>query len=286
MSCVIKTSAQPFVDLINISSQGYKSNYKYATDLTNYTYTNFVNIAAPVKLDSQNTLIVRVVSELLISELKSENSTQKNNLGAFILPVGWQYELKNKNWKFLALAMPKFAGDKELQIDKNYFQMGAYTLITYSPKQNLKIKAGLFYNKEAFGNFYVPLLGLDWRATKRIYLYGVLPTNYRIEYLALEKNKNKLFTGVGFKSYTRSYRLSNQYNNNYVRNDEVQIKAFVESYFNNHFVFFAECGKSILRNPMEYTNGTKERSSLMQIYNSTYSNWIINLGFAYRIRWE
>jgi hypothetical protein len=54
-------------------------------------------------------------------------------------------------------------------------------------------------------------------------MYGILPTSYKVEFNIL---KNKLYTGLNLKYFTRSFRLSKNNNYDYVRYDEAQVKLF------------------------------------------------------------
>ena len=41
--------------------------------------------------------------------------------------------------------------------------------------QYVSFKFGLYYNKEFFGNYFMPLIGLDWKIDAKNNLFGVLP---------------------------------------------------------------------------------------------------------------
>ena len=159
-------------------------------------------------------------------------------------------------------------------------QLGGYGLVTYTKSDKLKFKLGLFYNREFFGNFFVPLAGVDWRVNDRFQMYGVLPTSYRFEYAIV---KQILYGGLAFKSYTRSYRLSDA-NHDYVKNMELQAKAFVDVYIKKKFVLFAEFGRTINYSPLAYLYGTKTEASNLPIYTKIQDAFFFNVGLAFRIR--
>jgi hypothetical protein len=159
-------------------------------------------------------------------------------------------------------------------------QLGGYGLVTYVHSSKLKIKLGLYYNREYFGNFFVPLAGVDWRVSDRFQMYGVLPTFYRFEYALI---KQKLYAGLAFKSYTRSYRLSDV-NHDYVKNSELQAKLFVDVYIKKRFVLFAEFGRTINYSPQAYEYGTKTELLSYPIYTKIQDAFLVQAGLAYRIR--
>lgn len=276
----LKGISQPYVDIVNTSAQSLQSNYKDALNSKNITTNYFLNLTVPLVLDSQNTFIIRFYGENLRTTIRNDFYTQTNNLYSAVLPIGLQHETKNKRWKFLGLIMPKLSSDFKASISSYDLQMGAYGLATYTINKKLKVKAGLFYNKEFFGNFFVPLFAIDWDATDRLKMYGVLPTTYRIEYAIV---KQKLYAGLAFKSYTRSYRLSDA-NHDYVKNAELQAKAFVDVYFKKKFVLFAEFGRTINYSPLEYLYQTKTKSLNQPIYSKIQDAFFFNVGLAFRIR--
>jgi len=276
----LKGISQPYVDIINTSAQSLQSNYKDALNSKNTTTNYFLNITIPLVLDSQNTFIIRFYGENLQSTIKNDLYTQTNNLYSTLLPIGLQHETKNKKWKIMGLVMPKLSSDFIAKVSSYDLQVGGYGLATYSINKKLKIKAGLFYNREFFGNFFVPLFSIDWDATDRLKLYGVLPTTYRIEYALV---KQKLYAGLAFKSYTRSYRLSDA-NHDYVKNAELQAKAFLDIYIKKKFVLFAEFGRTIGYSPLAYLYQTKTEAGYIPIYTKIQDAFFFNVGLALRIR--
>ena len=280
-----KGISQPYVDIINTSAQSLQSNYKDALKSKNTTTNYYLNITAPIVLDSQNVFIIRFYGENLQSSIKNDFYSQTNNLYSTLLPIGLQHETKNRKWKFMGLVMPKLSSDFKGQISSYDFQLGGYGLATYTLNKKLKIKAGLFYNREFFGNFFVPLFSIDWDATDRLKMYGVLPTTYRIEYALV---KQKLYAGLAFKSYTRSYRLSDA-NHDYVKNAELQAKAFVDVYIKKKFVLFAEFGRTIGYSPSAFIYGTNKYLDthppyINPIYIQIKDAFFFNVGLALRIR--
>jgi hypothetical protein len=168
-------------------------------------------------------------------------------------------------------------------IDSHDYQYGGIFLENYVYSEKLKIKAGLYYNREAFGNFFMPLVGIDWKISDRLSMYGILPTSYKVEYMA---QKNRLYTGLSLKSLTRSFRLPQAQNYDYVRYNEIQLKWFVDCFIYKKILFFAEVGYSLGRNPWQYTYNTKIETFQNPVYNPAKGYVVFNAGFAYRIRLE
>lgn len=145
----------------------------------------------------------------------------------------------------------------------------------------LQVKAGIYFNQEVFGNFWGPLIGLDWKVSNRLQLYGTLPNNYKIEHAIKEK---KWFTGLNFKAFTRSFQLLEERNNNYIRFDEIVLKGFIEYYGLKNFVIFLEGGRAFGNAPLLYQGGSRDLVSSASTNSTTKEYFLISLGCAFRIR--
>ncbi len=284
--------AQPFVDIINTSFQSLKTTYQNDSVLKkNRTDNIYLNLTVPIKLDSFNTVIVRFYGEQLTSQVTEYDpswysNTSEGVVKSALLPIGFQHETKSHKWKFLALAMPKISGQFNPVSDKE-FQMGGYGMATWVKNNHFKVKFGLFYNREFFGNFFIPVFGVDWVISPRLQIYGTLPNNFRLEYACVDKF---LYAGLGFKSYTRSYHIYSESPldtaHYYVRHNEMQVKAFVDLYIKKKFVLFGEFGRTIGYSPTLYFSGTKDKVPSPGVYSGLKDAFFFNVGLAYRIRFD
>lgn len=272
--------AQPYTDIASFTYQHFSSHYKDNPDVQNQTDNYILNLLYPKQFKNGNVFLVRLNAELLNSSVSLEGSDCAT-VSSIALPIGFQWVSKDKKWKTVAMAIPKLASNFEGAIESKDFQYGGLLLENYSPNSNLKLKAGLYYNREAFGNFFVPLLGIDWRATDRIYLYGILPSNYKIEYSAV---KDKVYTGLDFKWLTRSFNLSDQNPNNYMRFEEVFLKGFVDYFIYKNILLTAEAGYSFGKSPLQYDTATDDETTTNGIYSPLKNYPVFNIGISYRIR--
>ena len=292
--------SQPYVDLINVNNQRVKSNYTDSFGGNNYLNNYALNITLPIKLDSSKTIIIRGFAESLnysteiktnqripfTNQLANENTGISTTFFAYILPVGLQYQVPSQKWKWLFLAMPKIAGTQGDDYSSYQFQPGVFALATRKINSDLSLKFGLFYNKEFFGNFIVPIISADWKINDRMQLYGTFPTFYKFEY-ALKKHA--VYTGITYRSYTRSFLLKGA-EHNYMRIDDMSIKAFLEIYLMKRFVLYAEAGHMINYRLLDYHYNTRNRPEY-EINNSILFRknevpFLINFGLAYRIRFD
>ncbi len=279
-----KSMAQPFADLVSANCQTFSSPYKGSktAGLKNKTDDYFLNFFLPKVYKNGNTLLLRLNTETMNSTI-SPDSSYSYSLSAVSLPVGFKFVTRTKKWETILIAIPKVACDFRGKIDRHDYQFGGIFLQQYVQNPNFKLKLGLYYNREAFGNFFMPLVGVDWKANNRLYFYGVIPTNYSAEYTIL---KTKLYTGLNFKAFTRSFRLSAANNYDYVRYNEEQLKVFVNWFVYKKILLFAEAGYSLGKNPRQYLYNTKTATDINPVYTPLTNYVLFNVGVAYRIRFD
>lgn len=273
--------SQPFADILSANYQTFSSTYKdSAAGQKNTTDDYFLNFFLPKIFKNGNTLLVRLNGESMNSTI-SPDSSYSYRLSSVSLPLGFKFVTKNKKWETIVIGVPKLASDFRGKIGPHDWQLGGIFLQYYVPNDRMKIKLGLYYNREAFGNFFMPLVGIDWKISSRVSLYGILPSNYRLEFNII---KNKLYTGLCFKSATRSFSLSQKSNYDYVRYDEQQVKLFVDWFVYKKILLFAEAGYSTSRNPLQYTYGTKNLTYVNPVFTPLKSYPVFNVGIAFRVR--
>jgi hypothetical protein len=153
-------------------------------------------------------------------------------------PAGVKFHLKDTNWAMTLLPFVKTNGE-ELFGD-NTFQYGGAALVEYQVKPYQKFKLGVYANKEFFGWFIIPLLGVDWKLNDRDYLYGVLPGFLFYEH----KINTHFYSGARFRAPTTSYRLTN---GEFIRLDDQQLSLFVDYYVTKNICVTLEPGYGVFR---------------------------------------
>ena len=280
VACTFGVFAQPYVDILNASCQTFSAPYanSSAKNITN-DYT--LNLFFPKQFKNKDVLLMRISAEQLDSRI-SGDSNYRSSLYAYSVPLGIQLVSKNEKWKTVFLGIPKIAGELHNSIGSSNFQMGGVLLFTYQKNKSLEYKLGLYYNREAFGNFFIPLAAIEWKANKHWKFYGIIPSNYYVEY----KCNEKLFFGLNFKSYTRSFRLSALQNNDYVRYNEEEIKFYADYFLYKKVLAYAEVGYNLGNNPIQYNFNTDTYSNSNLIYSPLKNYFIFNFGIAYRLRFD
>lgn len=276
----LKGNSQPYTDIANFSYQTFSANNKSNSSDDQRTEIYALNLFMPRELKSGNTLLFRVNSES-IQTGRSTIPNRSTRVSSISIGLGCQWLSTNQKWKSVLLGIPKIASDFEDPVGKDDFQIGLLFIENYKVSTRLQIKAGIYYNEEIFGHFIVPLVGVDWQASDNLRFYGLLPTNYKIEYAI---SKRKWFTGVNFKALTRTFQLSKDQNNDYIRFDEVVLKAFVEYYCTSNIVAYAEIGRSLGKSLLQYKANSEDLSYSNPNYTPIGNYIPFSIGLAYRIR--
>jgi len=263
----ISAEAQYFVDVFSFNRQAFNvPNSAQTSDL-------FVNAFIPKVLKNGNTVFVRAHYEKL--------SMRRNSLTAdyssITLPIGMQVQLKNPKVKFTGLIIPKIAGANLSTSFSDVFQLGVYSLFTITESDKFRYKFGLYYNREFFGNFFVPLVGIDWKVSDRFTIYGTLPNSMKFSCAIVPSRVN---AGIAFRSMTRSFR--GEVVNTFVRYNELQIKAFFDFYITKKNVVFVEGGYFLGKTPLLYKDNDTENSVPSDLLKEGKAIPIINAGWALR----
>lgn len=192
----------------------------------------------------------------------------------FIKPV-------NHRWSITLAAIFRANGCHS-SLFKNKMQIGGLFLNSFKKRDDLIFKIGLYYNKEFFGNFIVPLAGLDWKIDKKNSLFGVLPGNMIFE----RRVTNKFYYGASFKAITSSYMsayINYGFVPMYIRIDDNQLGGFTDFYFAKNMALSLEAGHSIFRKIRVGRYGPAKNYFLSEKINN---NLFIKLGLNYRMRFK
>ena len=261
------TRAQYFVDIFSFNRQAYNIPAGAQTsDL-------FVNAFIPKVLKNGNTFFVRAHYE----KLEMRNDSLSSAYSSITLPIGMQVQLKNPKVKFTGLVIPKIAGSDLGATFSDVFQIGAYSLITVTESEKFRYKFGLYYNREFFGNFFVPLVGVDWKVSDRFSVFGTLPQSFKASYAIVPSRVN---AGLAFRSMTRSFRGED--NNTFVRYNELQFKTFFDFYITKKNVVFVEGGYFLGKTPLLYNNTDTKNPINSDLLKEGKAFPIINAGWALR----
>ena len=240
----MNSDAQYFVDVFSFNRQFY--NIPSGAQTSDF----FVNAFIPKVLKNGNTIFVRGGYERL--ELKNDSLSAQYS--SITLPVGAQLQMNNPKVKFSGLLVPRIAAADLGNSFTDIFQIGVFSLFTVTESDKFRYKFGLYYNRDFFGNFFVPLVGIDWKVSERFSLYGTLPNSLKASYAIVPE---RVIAGLAFRSLTRSFRGEDV--NTFVRYNEMQFKTFFDFYVSKKNVVFVEGGYFFGKTPLLYNNSDVKR---------------------------
>ncbi|MDH3243395.1 MAG: DUF6268 family outer membrane beta-barrel protein [Saprospiraceae bacterium] len=238
---------------------------------------------APIALRNKNFLLAGFASNHvhLKSDYLPTERDKKLTLRSFTLRIGGIKQW-NSQWSTSVVMIPRISSDLR-KWEKNDYQLGGAILVTKQQEENLWLKVGLYYNREHFGNYFMPLVGVDWRTSDRLNIFGVLPSSMKVEYQLADQ----IYTGLAWRNVTTSYRLQG---GDYVREGDpswghIRLSAFLSWYALEDIVINLDAGHSVSR---RYRLHSKQHDLLPNHeFNRDSKNGIfISLGLAYRLRRE
>lgn len=271
--------AQPYIDVAAVRYQQSPDGGVLRRNFNQNGY-RYAQAAVNLPLVLKDSSIVLVSPALEWWHLESNAMPQlPQNLYGMALPVAYVKPLRN-NWTGTLLVVQRWNGSSGFNFNDRY-QLGGAVLLARKKSEALTYKFGLYYNREFFGHFFMPLAGIDWQVSLKLRLFGVLPGN-----LVLEKKASPSFYyGASFRATTTSYRFPNGANraNNFVRIEDNTLQSFADYYLTKNIVLNAEAGHSFFR---RYRIGTEAAAKKYFMEEKFNDNWLFRLSLLYRMRFD
>lgn len=229
----------------SLYSQSYLEAFqvRYTNAFRNNLYEN--SVINTVDVNSELPIAINKDFYLLLSPSYSNHQiTLENNksqlpaIHSLRLPVGLIAPIGNSKWSLTFLTLISWNG-KELFTD-DHFQFGTVAFTTFSKKPNKQIRFGVYANKEFFGWFVIPLLGLNWKLNDSNVVFGLLPGRLTFEH----KWNSKLYSGLNFRSPLNSYRINSQ---QYITLYDNQFSLFLDYYLTKPICISLETGWGLFR---------------------------------------
>jgi hypothetical protein len=272
---------QPYVDVLNLKAQYFPAHPSTGAEGSDSLSVKQYEAAFLVPLEQKNKDVILIGGDYYSMNFDYTGTPNgKTTLHSASMAVGYERQLKNPDWKVMALVIPKFNSDFEKNTTDD-FQLGGAVLTTLKKSDSLKFHFGLYYNREFFGNYFMPLLGIDWKINSRFSLFGDLPANLNLEY----KVCRKFYTGVAYASVVSSYRLES---GNYVREGDKfwgydQFKIYFNYYITKNIVWFGEAGTTFGRMYRVYNNDDVLQDG-NPVLGEDIDGPLFNTGLALRFR--
>lgn len=236
----IKGVSQPYTDLGYFNYLAFSTHSQSPANriINNEIYA--FNILFPLELYNRDNMFFSVNSETIQASFSDELfDTMRGSSVA--LALGYYRATKSNKWKSVVMLIPKLDSDIDSRLNGGDFKFGFCSVESFQVNNKLQIRAGLYFNKEGFGHFWLSLLGVDRRTSDRSMFYGTLPTNYVIEYAF---KKRKRHTALQFKAFARSFQHSLEQDQGYICFDEVLLKGYVEDYFAKNMLAYVDVGSA------------------------------------------
>lgn len=267
------SGAQPYIDIlkVNYSYSPIKGLNEKSSPLQSNFFT--ADVTLPIELEKGGDAII--INPFFTNNV-GEVSAKDFHVISQALFIGFLKKDIFPNWNLLS----SFIVRRNRQVDinsNNDWQYGGMILATWKKNQDVSIKFGLYYNKEFFGNYFMPLVGLDWKVDSKNNLFGVLPGFMIFEH----KVNQRFYYGFAFRALTNSYLEETLVpGKNYLRIDDNPLGIFADTYLSKKIVLSAEAGYTILR---RYRYGFKDGN----VHTKTdykNDNFYFKASLAYRLR--
>ncbi len=265
----INIIAQPYLDL-------GQAAYQNSPGKDPESFSHFrAQVNFPIVLKDSSIILINPVWEERWFQIAPQ--TDQQHFRGSITWLTYSRDISAK-WSAMAAFIPRWNGEPEVQFSKG-FQAGGALLMTYHKNAGLSYKFGLYYNREFWGNFFIPLLGIDWTINKKQKLFGILPG-----YLIYENRLSKTISwGGNFRTFTSSYRLKSNTSSsvNFTRIDDNQLGAYADFYLTRKIVLSTETGYSIMRKIRTgYNHTSKDQYNVLSNNSAPY----FRVTFQYRLR--
>ena len=269
----ILLNAQPYFDVASIQTSS--SSHTLNNDTNKFPLSvNWLtaNFSLPLKLNRSNLFITTAGYEQFSLEGKSSELTQ--TFHSIHLPMTLLHTWKDTTWNTSFTLIPKINSYSPLQINEQTFQAGGALIASHKVKPHFRYSFGVYYNREFFGNYFLPLAGIEWKATPRLYVFGLLPNKFTVDYKI-----NKAFhAGFVYKGLTTSFRYKPSSVADYLRIEEGQLKLFTDFYITKTIVLNLEGGIIVARS-YEIQNKTPVAHTEFNVRESDF----FKIGLFYRV---
>lgn len=291
----ISARSQPYINILNFQVGKYEPSkiYKGSDEWKiRNDYSEF-GINVPLKFNSKQLLLIsprwmqkNYFSESTIKQNAPQSnlvvlegtSTYKSTYNSLMIPATWIQTLKDSTKKIILSGIYRFNYQKEINPSNENDQIGG--AILYSKKESKKFgwSAGLYYNRETFGDLFLPLIGIDWHPTDRLFCWATLPQFAVVDYTIAPT----IHVGFGFRGIQESYtEIGRQ---NYFSFSEGQVRLFADYYIpKTNFVITCEAGNTIARKFIFYNSNYRSNTET-KIYPT--ESMFARIGISYRITTE
>jgi len=155
--------------------------------------------------------------------------------------------------KLQLLIAPRLMSDFK-NMDGNSFQFGGIVSYEKASSKDFSWGVGGIYNQELYGPYFVPLFLINWQASEKWYIEGMLPVTAKVHYRVNEG------LDVGFNHFglTTSYALGHEdYAGDYIERFSVDLSLFARQRLFDNFYVEGMVGRTFGRGYKQYAGDQK-----------------------------
>lgn len=270
---VASTKAQPYFDVVSVQTANASQplNNDAAKEKLNLNWFSS-NFSLPLELNKKNIVVAALGYERFSFEHRDSLLTQTFN--SIYVPVTFLHTWKDTTWKTSFTYIPKNNSYTPLHVNDKTMQHGVAIVVTHIVNDHFKYSFGGYYNKEFFGNYFLPLLGIEWKASKRLNVFGLLPNKMTADY----KINKSFHAGLAYKGVTTSFRYKPSSYADYLRMEEGQLKLFADLYITKTLALNLEGGIIVAR-----SYGLQNKDSNPPHKFDVSESSILKIGLYYRV---
>lgn len=231
------THAQALIDIASLRrAYSPSSGIHIGNNEKNNSDYTFFGLTLPIKINKTSTILT--FSPYIDQWNVHVYDTSYTEIKSIGLPVTLSQKL-SKNVSFSSTII--FRRNTRNLSDSRANQIGTLSTINFQLNNKLRIKPGIYYNKEFWGNFFLPIFGIEYYPHPQLKIWGNIPANLFVE----RKMNEQWYLSFTLRGVNNSYMLND---NRYLHINETQLGIISDWYIYKNLVLGFEMGHTILRN--------------------------------------
>ncbi|MFM7078572.1 MAG: hypothetical protein ACKOYC_02150 [Bacteroidota bacterium] len=202
------------------------------------------SFSVPIKLDGGATLLVGANYD---SRKLLDAAWQPNKLSALSVPITYVIQSSDSSRSLSVSCINRLGYVGAFSTD-NTWQIGGMLIGGKRLSSTFFLRAGAYVKQEFFGFYFLPLVGCDWKISERWRLFGLMPSNMRLQHQLNEK----LNVGMSFRSFSTSFRKPS---GGYVKVFDNHVFAYGDLKVASKVVLVLEAGYSGMRRVSDWEPG-------------------------------
>ena len=271
--CIIGLSsqAQPYLELISLHAANEPTStlYKGEDEAHIKNTWNLANLNAPIIIDKRNIIVFSPGYEnRTFSQGQSDT-----RIYTLYFPLTYEHTFKDTMNKLSGTLIYRYNSTNKINPGIKNDMLGGAILFTHICNPKFDWKAGIYYNKEFYGDYFLPLVGFDWQASDRLFIWGLLPSSATVDYTVT----NNFHAGFNFYAAEESYLTEGK--NAYFHFLEVQLRLFADYYIpKTPLALTLEVGHTMMRKYESHDDNSSPQDFILKPTESA----VLRAGIAWR----